>query len=236
MDGGKPSFSERMVDKEKRYHFAALRFFEDENISDRIYWYLCPFLLREGERVLAPVGYRDGLQLACVERIYSASAEQAPYDMRFIKRVAAKYGARKLPLGGGFCTEFGGVRYDSKRYTRFGAFLYSDNLRELSRSDARILKEYGVTAVVDMRDSGGEIAGIPVLRFSDASDALNFAAKEKGCVLFLGSAGGAVCAYLFRLAGCSREETVKRCASGGSYFCTENIPPDTLRALRAKLI
>ena len=137
---------------------------------------------------------------------------------------------------GGFCTEFGGVRYDSKRYTRFGSFLYSDNLRELSRSDVDVLKEYGVTAVVDMRDSGGEIAGIPVLRFSDASDALNFAAKEKGCVLFLGSAGVAVCAYLFRLAGCSREETVKSSASGGSYFCTENIPPDTLRALRAKLI
>ena len=80
--------------------FAALRFAEDGNLSDRTYWYRCDFALSPGERVLAPVGPHDRLQRAVVERVLEAGAENAPYDLRLIKSVAARDGARLLRAGG----------------------------------------------------------------------------------------------------------------------------------------
>ena len=102
--------------------FAALRFSEDENIADRVYWYRADFSVKEGERVLAPVGSHDRLQCARVERVLEAREEDAPYDIRLIKRVAAHLGARSFLWEERPCLELGGVRYDSKRFTRFGAF------------------------------------------------------------------------------------------------------------------
>ena len=106
-----------------KYGFAALRFTEDPNLKDRVYWYLNDLPLVLGERVLAPVGPHDRLQAARVEKLLSAEEEDAPYDLRLIKRVAAKYGARKLLFGSAELLEFGGVRYDEKHYTPFGKLL-----------------------------------------------------------------------------------------------------------------
>lgn len=100
--------------------FAALRFAEDGNISDRVYWYLAEFPVKEGERVLAPVGVHDRLQCAVVERTLCAEEENAPYDMSLLKRIASREGARKLTLCGQELLEFGGVKYDKKHFTRFG--------------------------------------------------------------------------------------------------------------------
>ena len=58
-----------------------------------------------------------------MEKTLSAGEQDAPYDMRLIKRVAAKYGARKLVENGAEFLEFGGVRYDEKHYTPFGKLL-----------------------------------------------------------------------------------------------------------------
>ncbi len=102
--------------------FAALRFTEDENIAGRVYWYCCPFEVKAGERVLAPVGSHDRLQCARVERVLMAEERDAPYNMALIKRVAAPFGARSFVWEGRTCTELGGVRYDSKRFTRFHVF------------------------------------------------------------------------------------------------------------------
>lgn len=109
-----------------KYDFAALRFSEDENIKDRVYWYLTDLPLKENEEVLAPVGVHDRLQKARVELLLSAGEEEAPYDVRLIKRVEAKAGARKLTIGGAVFTEFGGARYDKKHFTRFGRLIFSE--------------------------------------------------------------------------------------------------------------
>ena len=73
--------------------FAALRFAEDENLADRTYWYRCPFAVAEGEKVFAPVGPHDRIQRASVERVLEGDAAHAPYDVRFLKSVAAQCGA-----------------------------------------------------------------------------------------------------------------------------------------------
>ena len=100
------------------YDFAALRFSADPNLIDRVYWYLSPLPVREGEAVLAPVGIHERLQRGIVERTLRADARHAPYEFGLLKHIAAKEGAREAGVGAGFL-EFGGVRYDDRHYTRF---------------------------------------------------------------------------------------------------------------------
>ena len=114
-----------------KYDFAALRFTEDENLRGRVYWYLIGFPAEEGEEVLAPVGPHDRLQKARVERLLSACEEDAPYDVRFIKRAAAKYGERTVDVDGVPCLEFGGVRCDGRHFTRFGVLLSAEETPDL---------------------------------------------------------------------------------------------------------
>lgn len=133
------------------YLFTALRFFEDENICDRTYWYRCDFPVEEGALVLAPVGSRNGLQLARVERTLSSGEADAPYDLRLIKRAEAKYGARKLVAGRLVCYELGGVRYDEKRFTRFRRVLFCSFGEEPSEEERALLASYGVTETVRAR-------------------------------------------------------------------------------------
>ena len=125
--------------------FAALRFFEDANISDRLYWYLAGFPLTLGEQVLAPVGSHDRLQAARVERLLTAEEKDAPYDLRLLKRVQAKLGARKFVLGEELL-EFGGVRYDEKHYTPFKKLLLA---HEVPKEMGQIF-EYGITKTLQM--------------------------------------------------------------------------------------
>lgn len=130
------------------YLFAALRFTEDENLCDRVYWYRTEFALATGERVLAPVGSHDRLQCAVVERVVSASEENAPYEVALCKKVAAKQGARKLTAGGIACLELGGVKYDEKHYTDFHRILIADELPP----DCSALRAYGVEAFLPAED------------------------------------------------------------------------------------
>lgn len=107
--------------------FAALRFTEDPNLRDRVYWYISTIPVEENERVLAPVGPHDRLQCARVERVSRGTEE--PYPAALCKRVAAKYGAREIAHG---CFELGGVRYDDRHYTRFGHILIAQELLDIS--------------------------------------------------------------------------------------------------------
>lgn len=125
-------------------HFAALRFFEDGRISDKLYWYVSDFRLREGEEVLAPVGTHNRLQRAVAERVLDA--DRAPYDLRFIKKVEARYGERRLAAGACICFELGGLRYDEKRYTRFRRILFSPQIP--SEEELKELRAYGVCDVL----------------------------------------------------------------------------------------
>ncbi len=131
--------------------FAALRFTEDENLIGRVYWYLAEFPVCAGEAVFAPVGPHDRLQKGRVERVRVCAEEEAPYDVRLIKRVAARADAPALLLGGEVCTEFGGARYDSRHFTAYHVLVYAEKNPE----DADMVGGYGLDAVfVDpkMRD------------------------------------------------------------------------------------
>lgn len=213
-----------------KYDFAALRFTEDGNIADRVYWYLCDFPVKEGEGVLAPVGAHDRLQFARVERTLAADEAHAPYDVRLIKRVEAKYGARRLALScAKNCRDLGGLRYDGKRFTRYGAFLRSDFPVNASEGDRAVLRDYGVTALVDLREEGEKTENVsgfrvfshPVTASVDAEytelaeseglfAALRTCAAEKGCVLFGCGMGkdrtGTLAALLLLLAGVGEED------------------------------
>ncbi len=104
--------------------FAALRFTEDENLTGRVYWYLAPFSVKEGERVLAPVGPHDKIQCARVERAEAFREEKAPYPPVFCKRILARYGDREVKKG---VFDLGGVRYDDRHYTRLRRILIAES-------------------------------------------------------------------------------------------------------------
>ena len=165
--------------------FAALRFAEDANICDRMYWYESGFPLRAGERVLAPVGVHDRLQRAVVERVFEAEAKDAPYDLRFLKRIAAKDGARLLRTGGEAFLELGGVRYDEKHYTRFGRVLIGKTASAQARG---ALAGYGVSAYYTAEEDG-------------LAEILRALASERGCALIYGADADMAGAFLLRNAG-----------------------------------
>lgn len=162
------------------YDFAALRFTADENLRDNLYWYGCAFSVAVGEKVLAPVGVHNRLQCAETERTLHADEKDAPYDVRLIKWVRAKYGARKLVLGGCELLEFGGVRYDSRHYTPFGRLLLTRDPPD----DMDGICGYGITKFLQMQENGELYEEI---------------AKSRGGVLLAGEAGRAAFARLYKV-------------------------------------
>lgn len=122
--------------------FAALRFYNDANIGNRTYWYLAEFPVRAGERVFAPVGTRNRLQKAVVERTAEAQKENAPYDVALVKKVEAPCGYRHFTVSGLECVDLGGVKYDDRHYTHF--YRMAVCLKEtLSPQEEEALKEAG---------------------------------------------------------------------------------------------
>ncbi len=152
---------------DKKALFAALRFTADENLTDRLYWYRAPFPLAEGEEVLAPVGVHDRLQRAVAERLLWAEESEAPYDVRLIKSVEARYGERMVCIGAAHALEFGGVRYDAKHYTRYRRALLCDAdfkeqtvrcvLEEPSLGDADVYRELAKGGVLLVGGEGRAI-------------------------------------------------------------------------------
>lgn len=122
--------------------FAALRFYQDKNICDRLYWYLAEFPVCAGERVFAPVGGRNRLQKAVVERTAEAEKENAPYDIALVKKIEARCNMQSFPLGDGVCIDLGGIRYDDRHYTHFYRIAFCEK-KELSFQEKTALKERG---------------------------------------------------------------------------------------------
>ena len=176
--------------------YAALRFAEDVNLCDRVYWYASAFALKVGERVLAPVGVHDKLQRAVVEQLSSVP------PLPFLKYVAAREGARKLTAGGAVFSELGGVRYDEKHYTRFGRVLVGKACPAAAREP---LKSYGVTAFCDMR--------------LGAEQVLSALAKTRGAALVFGADADMVGAYLLLLAGVREEALPADMVRGALSIC-----------------
>lgn len=165
--------------------YAALRFAEDKNIADRTYWYISGFPVRVGEQVLAPVGMHDRLQRAVVERVVVADEKNAPYDLRLIKSVAARDGARLLRAGGAVFRELGGIRYDRKHYTRYGRVLVGMRLPSAARAE---LSGYGVSLFCDTEENG-------------AAAVLRALSRERGCTLIFGDTADMVGGFLLLHAG-----------------------------------
>lgn len=126
------------------HEFAALRFTGDENLADRVYWYLTEFPVCVGEAVFAPVGPHDKLQLARVERTLAGEEAHAPYDVRLMKRVTARYGDRTPAFGETSCTEFGGLKYDGRHFTAYHVLVYAEEMP----SNADMVGGYGLDRVM----------------------------------------------------------------------------------------
>lgn len=186
--------------------FAGLRFSGDPNLSDKTYWYLCAFPVKAGDAVLAPVGVRNKLQAAAVERTLAAEERDAPYDLRLIKEVAAPLGARKLMADGREFLEFGGVRYDEKHFTPFGKLLWAKTAPE----KAEELHAYGVQKIF-----GAE---------ADEREIFEALACARGCILVIGEAGKRAFEALYALLG-----------GRNRYFYDVGLKRETVALLEEKL-
>lgn len=175
--------------------YAALRFAEDANIADRAYWYRCPFPVKEGDRVFAPVGSHDRLQRAVVERVTAGDEAHAPYDVRFLKTVAAKCGAYRRLADGVVLYETGGIPYDGKHFTRFGRVLFGG--------------------------CDGTVRGMTPVRADSTEKALRAALSAEERMLFVGERAHTAAACLVLLAGASEAEIRARlvlCGCDGGLF------------------
>lgn len=79
----------------------------------------------------------------------------------------------RLPLGGA-CNvrELGGYPTVNGNQTKYHRFLRSDGLSRISRRDARFLYNYGVRAVIDLRDAS-EVADCPDAKLGRGVDYVN---------------------------------------------------------------
>lgn len=154
--------------------YVALCFAEDENIADRTYWYRCPFAVAAGEKVFAPVGPHDRIQRAEVVRVCEKE-QDVSFDVRFLKRVAAKCGAFRRSVGGTIVFETGGLAYDEKHFTRFGRVLFGT--------------------------WEGAVGGVTPVAAQEECAALRTLLRTEGCALLTGRAAADAAADLLLLAG-----------------------------------
>ena len=167
--------------------YAALRFAEDENIADRVYWYRCPFPAAAGDKVFAPVGSHDRLQRAEVVRVRT---DGCPCEERLLKSVAARCGAFRRRIGDAVVFETGGLAYDAKHFTRYGRVLFGT-----WEGAAR-----GVTPLAAVEEFSARYA---VLRTQD-------------CVLLTGPCARRAAADLMLLAGVAAADISARFAACGA--------------------
>ena len=68
--------------------FVAVEFVDDPNVVGYYYWYLCnDDSVKEGDKVLAPLGRHNRLQEGVVRNVRFADEENAPYPVHWIKCV-----------------------------------------------------------------------------------------------------------------------------------------------------
>ena len=68
--------------------FTAVEFIDDDNVRGYFYWYLCEIEgVKEGDKVVAPLGRHNNLQEGVVRRIRFTDEDNAPYPMYGIKSI-----------------------------------------------------------------------------------------------------------------------------------------------------
>lgn len=129
--------------------FAALRFYKDENLADRLYWYRSDFAVKEGDKVFAPVGARNRVQKAIVERILQADEKNAPYDVALLKRLCAPCGAEEFAIGDLNVRDLGGIAYDERHYTRFFLLAFCEREQPLTAEERALVHQAGYDGVLE---------------------------------------------------------------------------------------
>lgn len=72
----------------KKFCFTAVEFPRDPKVSGNKYWYICPFVgVKEGDKVCAPLGRRNGEQSGVVREVVYTDEEHAPYPVNAVKSV-----------------------------------------------------------------------------------------------------------------------------------------------------
>lgn len=127
--------------------FAALRFYKDPNLADKLYWYRAHFAVCEGDLVFAPVGANNRLQKAVVERVAEADREHAPYDVALIKQIVSPCEIHREEIAGVPCTDLGGIVYDEKHYTRYCRISFCER-ESLSKEERAALLQAGFDALL----------------------------------------------------------------------------------------
>ncbi len=128
--------------------FAALRFYKDQNLADRLYWYVSDFPVKEGDKVFAPVGARDRVQKAIVERVVHADESNAPYDVALVKRLCALCGAESFEIGSLRVRDLGGIAYDERHYTRFSRLAFCERAERLTAQELDLVQHAGYDGVL----------------------------------------------------------------------------------------
>ena len=68
--------------------FASVDFTSDPNVAGNSYWYLSEIEnLKEGDRVLAPLGRHNRLQEGIVKKVLFTDEQNAPYRIDSIKKI-----------------------------------------------------------------------------------------------------------------------------------------------------
>lgn len=84
------------------------------------------------------------------------------------------YHYTRLPLKKAYnVRELGGYAGDNKKPTRYHAFLRTDNLEFLEQEDIEFLKNYGVTAAIDLRGEEEALQHPNPFRFDDEVNYIN---------------------------------------------------------------
>lgn len=180
--------------------------------------------------MLAPVGQHDGLQRARIVQALRCRAEDAPYDVRFAKQVAARCGAHLLRIGGYSCAELGGRRYDEKRYTRFGRVLAARERPDGAAEAA--LRTSGVGRIADTDAEG-------------TGACLHLLARTEGCVLLTGAGAAVAAAAVLALAGACElppgdvlrqaAEMLSACGGAREYCAANGLSACEMRTIAKRL-
>jgi len=72
----------------KKRCFVAVEFVDDPNVVGLTYWYLCDFEeVKEGDKVVAPLGRHNHEQTGVVRKITFADEENSPFPFAYIKKI-----------------------------------------------------------------------------------------------------------------------------------------------------
>lgn len=153
--------------------------------------FICvPFAFKLARRCLRRSDRTIGFSAPRLSGWYGSDAEHSPYDVRYLKTVAAKCGAFRRKIDGQIVYETGGLAYDEKRFTRFGRVLFGD--------------------------WEGVAVGVTPVRADEVCAALEKLLLTDGCALLTGRAAATAVQMMLLLAGVKAGDACARLTACGA--------------------